>query len=131
MTSKSSVNLKLYLLNTALPEMRLGSGAPKMPPASHKSHTNSLTIRFEPSRKLHAIYQLRGDIYEESVPACKLCWSCNCASVNTSTRDRTSHSRKTHDNQGQVHRRAFNCPGLPEYSAYFSQIMFHYVRVGY
>ncbi|KZP31321.1 hypothetical protein FIBSPDRAFT_47068 [Athelia psychrophila] len=62
-----SINLKLYLLNTALPEMRLGAGSPRMPQAGHKSHTNSLTIMSESSRKLHGIYQMRSDIYEETV----------------------------------------------------------------
>lgn len=59
--------------------MRLGAGSPRMPQAGHKSHANSLTIMSESSRKLHGIYQMRSDIYEETVATCRFTVLSFCA----------------------------------------------------
>lgn len=59
-------DLRGYLRDAVLPELKYGSDSPDLPPPGHKSHRNTLSTRFRKYRHLTAIHYL-GPSFDEIV----------------------------------------------------------------
>ncbi|KAJ3543369.1 hypothetical protein NM688_g5862 [Phlebia brevispora] len=60
-------NLRVYIALAALPEMKLGPGAPAMPEPGHRSHKNALSVRPKRGRKLNGITLAESDPVDNAI----------------------------------------------------------------
>ncbi|KAG6335284.1 hypothetical protein ID866_3813, partial [Astraeus odoratus] len=59
-------DLRGYLRDAILPELKYGPDVPSLPPPGHKSHRNTLSTRFKKYRHLAAVHYL-GSSFDEMV----------------------------------------------------------------